>query len=178
MPSLIKEIILPVSGVMLANLCLILCFHVHAVAYTRENDTDESRNNAYNTTTTSSSSSSLWWQFWSRIAQGGGPDALQPLDKILFGVVILLAFELLDFLTKSSGSTYNIIMAAAAAMALLLVFRPLVSHIAKARPHKVMLASHSHVHNHLFCVSVSLCSHFQFGFIPSASRCGASIWMN
>jgi sterol desaturase/sphingolipid hydroxylase (fatty acid hydroxylase superfamily) len=107
MPSLIKEIILPVSGVMLANLCLILCFHVHAVAYTRENDTDESRNNAYNTTTTSSSSSSsLWWQFWSRIAQGGGPDALQPLDKILFGVVILLAFELLDFLTKSSGSTY------------------------------------------------------------------------
>jgi hypothetical protein len=116
MPSRIKELILPVSG-FVANLCLILCFHVHAVAYTSENGNDDASSNkstTYNSTTTTTadtssetiatSSSSAWWQLWNRIAQG--PDALQPLDKILFGVVILLAFELLDFLTKSSGSTF------------------------------------------------------------------------
>jgi hypothetical protein len=115
MPSLIKELLLPVSG-FVANLCLILCFHVHADAY-RENDNDttttttsdplvsfqSSEPTTETTTSSSSTAASLWWQFWKRIAQG--PDALQPLDKILFGVVILLAFELLDFLTKSSGST-------------------------------------------------------------------------
>lgn len=39
---------------------------------------------------------------WRRVAQG--PDGLETLDKVLFGVVILLAFELLDFITKNYGS--------------------------------------------------------------------------
>lgn len=73
-----------------------------------ENGDDNNNNNNTARTLLQSSetttTTSLWWQFWNRIAQG--PEALQPLDKILFGVVILLAFELLDFLTKSSGSTY------------------------------------------------------------------------
>jgi hypothetical protein len=108
MPSLIKELVIPVSS-FIVNLCLILCFHVHAVAY-RENGDEDNNNNTATTllqsseTTPTTTTTSLWWQFWNRIAQG--PEALQPLDKILFGVVILLAFELLDFLTKSSGSTY------------------------------------------------------------------------
>lgn len=30
--------------------------------------------------------------------------ALSPLDRILFGALVLMAFELLDFITKNSGS--------------------------------------------------------------------------
>jgi hypothetical protein len=32
-----------------------------------------------------------------------GPEALEPLDKVLFAVLILLSFELLDFFSKHSG---------------------------------------------------------------------------
>lgn len=39
-----------------------------------------------------------------RLSQG--PDALNTLDKLLFGVLILLAFELLDFITSHSGSKF------------------------------------------------------------------------
>jgi hypothetical protein len=39
---------------------------------------------------------------WDRLQQG--PEALNALDKVLFGVLILLAFELLDFITNHSGS--------------------------------------------------------------------------
>lgn len=40
-------------------------------------------------------------EFWQRLR--AGPNALLPIDKILFGSLILLAFELLDFLAKHSG---------------------------------------------------------------------------
>lgn len=49
---------------------------------------------------TSTTSSSLY----QRVAEQG-PDALTTLDKILFVSVILLAFELLDFITRHSGRT-------------------------------------------------------------------------
>jgi hypothetical protein len=41
---------------------------------------------------------------WDRLLQG--PEALNALDKVLFGVLILLAFELLDFITNHSGSKF------------------------------------------------------------------------
>jgi sterol desaturase/sphingolipid hydroxylase (fatty acid hydroxylase superfamily) len=36
-----------------------------------------------------------------------GPEALEPLDKVLFAVLILLSFELLDFFSKHSGSWFR-----------------------------------------------------------------------
>jgi hypothetical protein len=62
-----------------ANAVFLLGYHVHA-------DTDDF------------SEATLW----DRLQQG--PDAVNALDKVLFGVLILLAFELLDFLTNHSGS--------------------------------------------------------------------------
>jgi hypothetical protein len=44
---------------------------------------------------------------WDRLQEG--PEALNGLDKVLFGVLILLAFELLDFITNHSGSKYFIL---------------------------------------------------------------------
>jgi hypothetical protein len=63
-----------------ANAVFLLGFHVHA------------------DTTDLSEAATLW----DRLQQG--PDALNALDKVLFGVLILLAFELLDFITTHSGS--------------------------------------------------------------------------
>lgn len=62
-----------------ANAVFLLGFHVHA-------DTEDL------------SEATLW----DRLQQG--PDALNALDKVLFGVLILLAFELLDYITNHSGS--------------------------------------------------------------------------
>jgi hypothetical protein len=64
-----------------ANTVFLLGFHVHA-------DTEK----------LSEGTSTLW----DRLQQG--PEALNALDKVLFGVLILLAFELLDFITNHSGS--------------------------------------------------------------------------
>jgi hypothetical protein len=67
-----------------ANAVFLLGYHVHA-------DTEDV------------SEATLWDRFQQ------GPDAVNGLDKVLFGVLILLAFELLDFLTNHSGSKYLII---------------------------------------------------------------------
>jgi hypothetical protein len=64
-----------------ASTILLLGFHVHA-----------------DTETLSEGASTLW----DRLQEG--PEALNGLDKVLFGVLILLAFELLDFITNHSGS--------------------------------------------------------------------------
>jgi hypothetical protein len=49
----------------------------------------------------------------------GGPDALQPMDMVLIGSLILLAFELLNYLVQHSGRTLlrsrNYLLAAQAA---------------------------------------------------------------
>ena len=66
-----------------ANTVFLLGFHVHA-------DTE----NLSEATAT----------LWDRLQQG--PEALNTLDKVLFGVLILIAFELLDFITIHSGSKY------------------------------------------------------------------------
>jgi hypothetical protein len=43
------------------------------------------------------------------VSPTGDPLLLSPLNKLLFGVLVLMAFELLDFCTKNSGSTYCIL---------------------------------------------------------------------
>jgi hypothetical protein len=67
----------------MASTVFLLGFHVHA-------DTE----NLSEATAT----------LWDRLQQG--PEALNALDKVLFGVLILLSFELLDFITYHSGSKY------------------------------------------------------------------------
>jgi len=43
--------------------------------------------------------------------------AFSAIDKILFGVLVLMAFELLDFLTKNSGSKFSLVMLPASSIA-------------------------------------------------------------
>lgn len=65
-----------------ANAVFMLGYHVHADAENLSEST-----------------------LWDRLQKG--PDAINSLDKVLFGVLILLAFELLDFITSHSGSKYS-----------------------------------------------------------------------
>jgi hypothetical protein len=73
------------------SVCM-LSYHVKAEADRNQSDSDESRGRA-----TFSSGSS----FWDRVQLG--PNALETLDKILFGALILMAFELLDYISKNFG---------------------------------------------------------------------------
>lgn len=49
-----------------------------------------------------------WSLFWDRL--NDGPDALTTLDKLLFGALMLLAFEVLDFISKHSGCELTVKM--------------------------------------------------------------------
>jgi hypothetical protein len=44
------------------------------------------------------------FSFYERVRRG--PQALEPVDKLLFGTLILLAFELLNYLARHSGRTF------------------------------------------------------------------------
>jgi hypothetical protein len=66
---------------------LMLGYHVKA---------DRNRSNADESRRATFSSS-----FWDRVQLG--PSALETLDKILFAAMILMAFELLDYISKNFG---------------------------------------------------------------------------
>lgn len=69
----------------------------HDVVYAEEEDSATGEGTSSTTTTTS---------LWERL-KTDGPQALTQMDYVLFTVLMLLAFELLDFVTKNSGSKFH-----------------------------------------------------------------------
>ena len=89
----------------------LICYHVHAdetststttnshIVPTNNNNDDNSNHNDPSTTTTLS--------LWKRIING--PSYLTTMDKILFGVLVLLGMELLNYISSNIGCKYSLL---------------------------------------------------------------------
>jgi hypothetical protein len=90
------------------------------------------------------------------------PDDLpiqSPLDKMFFGVLVLMAFELLDFLTKHSGSKYQ----NRTSGFIHRVCTPMADQLNTLFPLRLY-------------VNVARCVHEQNGYSHQRSLCEANIW--
>ena len=83
-----------------SHLGLLLVCHVASAHYSQINSTTS---NDLNMNGDSQPSSFL--ECWEKVRRQGPSALVEPRDQILFVVVLMLSFEMLDFASKNSGST-------------------------------------------------------------------------
>ena len=100
------------APILLNILCFIglICYHVHAESTTTTTTTNHSKNTMDETTTTTTTTTSTPsattpnLTLWERIVSG--PSNLTTMDKILFGVLVLLGMELLNYISSNLGRKF------------------------------------------------------------------------
>ena len=96
------------APILLNILCFIglICYHVHAESSTTTTATAlyHSNNNMDETTTTPTPQPGPNLTLWERIISG--PTNLTTMDKLLFGVLVLLGMELLNYISSNLGRKF------------------------------------------------------------------------